>query len=132
MMKRKSQCLAFLLLAMLLGACIGRSATPTSTPLPLAATTIALTATSEPTLTPTSIPATLVASVTGLPTGAGGYPWWNDTIFYEIFVRSFYDLDGNGIGDFNGITAKLDYLHDLGVTGLVAHARSSGVELSWL
>ena len=42
----------------------------------------------------------------------GGLRWWNDTVFYEIFVRSFYDSDGDGIGDFNGITQKLDYLND--------------------
>lgn len=45
-------------------------------------------------------------------------PWWNETVFYEIFVRSFNDSDGDGIGDFNGITAKLDYLQSLGVRGL--------------
>jgi glycosidase len=39
-------------------------------------------------------------------------------VFYEIFVRSFYDSDGDGIGDFNGITARLDYLQELGVRGL--------------
>ena len=39
-------------------------------------------------------------------------------VFYEIFVRSFADSDGDGIGDLNGITAKLDYLQDLGVDGL--------------
>ncbi|MEL6131951.1 MAG: alpha-amylase family glycosyl hydrolase [Bacteroidota bacterium] len=52
--------------------------------------------------------------------------WWNDAVFYEIFVRSFYDSDGDGIGDFNGITQKLDYLNDgdpttdtdLGITGI--------------
>ncbi|MCF8429490.1 MAG: T9SS type A sorting domain-containing protein [Bacteroidia bacterium] len=38
--------------------------------------------------------------------------WWNQSVFYELFVRSFYDSNGNGIGDFNGITAKLDYLND--------------------
>ncbi|MCF8302525.1 MAG: T9SS type A sorting domain-containing protein [Bacteroidales bacterium] len=38
--------------------------------------------------------------------------WWNKTVFYEIFVRSFYDSDGDGIGDFNGLTQKLDYLND--------------------
>jgi len=38
--------------------------------------------------------------------------WWNNTVFYEIFVRSFYDSDGDGIGDFNGLTEKLDYLND--------------------
>jgi len=52
--------------------------------------------------------------------------WWNDAVFYEIFVRSFYDSNGDGIGDFNGLTEKLDYLNDgdpattsdLGITGL--------------
>ncbi len=41
-----------------------------------------------------------------------GYPWWNEKVGYEIFVRSFYDSNGDGIGDFNGITEKLDYLND--------------------
>ncbi|HZV70084.1 MAG TPA: alpha-amylase family glycosyl hydrolase [Saprospiraceae bacterium] len=38
--------------------------------------------------------------------------WWNDAVFYEIFVRSFYDSNGNGIGDFRGLIEKLDYLND--------------------
>lgn len=67
-----------------------------------------------------------VQPITGLPEGTDGYAWWNDTVFYEIFVRSFYDSNGNGIGDFNGIIEKLDYLNDgdpktttdLGVTGI--------------
>ncbi len=67
-----------------------------------------------------------VRPVSGLPTGSDGYPWWNDTVFYEIFVRSFYDSDGDGIGDLNGLIEKLDYLNDgdpntatdLGVTGI--------------
>jgi glycosidase len=45
-------------------------------------------------------------------------PWWKDAVFYEIFVRSFYDSNGDGIGDFNGITQKLDYLKSLGITAL--------------
>lgn len=57
---------------------------------------------------------------------AGTANWLGNTVFYEIFVRSFYDSDGNGVGDFNGITAKLDYLNDgdpqtktdLGITGI--------------
>jgi glycosidase len=57
---------------------------------------------------------------------AGGLPWWSDAVFYQIFVCSFYDSDGDGIGDFNGIIEKLDYLNDgdpktttdLGVTGI--------------
>ena len=52
--------------------------------------------------------------------------WWNETVFYEIFVRSFKDSDGDGIGDFAGMIEKLDYLNDgdpntdtdLGVTGI--------------
>jgi alpha-amylase len=72
------------------------------------------------------IKAKSVQPVTGLPQGTDGYAWWNDTVFYEIFVRSFYDSDGNGIGDFNGIVEKLDYLNDgnpqtttdLGITGI--------------
>ncbi|MFH0993432.1 MAG: alpha-amylase family glycosyl hydrolase, partial [bacterium] len=39
-------------------------------------------------------------------------------IYYEIFVRSFADSDGDGVGDFNGITAKLGYLQSLGVKGI--------------
>jgi len=58
--------------------------------------------------------------------GTGGKPWWNDTTFYEIFVRSFSDSDGDGVGDLNGLIQKLDYLNDgdpatasdLGVTGI--------------
>ena len=38
--------------------------------------------------------------------------------WYEIFVRSFYDSDGDRVGDLNGITAKLDYLADLGIGGI--------------
>ena len=44
--------------------------------------------------------------------------WWNEAVFYEIFVRSFNDSDGDGIGDFNGITQKLDYIQSLGVNAI--------------
>ena len=49
---------------------------------------------------------------------SNAHPWWDDAVFYEIFVRSFYDSNGDGIGDFNGITEKLDYLQSLGVNAL--------------
>jgi maltose alpha-D-glucosyltransferase/alpha-amylase len=44
--------------------------------------------------------------------------WYKDAIIYEVHVRSFYDSDGDGIGDFKGLTAKLDYLQDLGITAI--------------
>ena len=41
--------------------------------------------------------------------------WFKDAIFYELSVRSFYDSNGDGIGDFPGLIQKLDYLEDLGI-----------------
>jgi alpha-amylase len=81
-----------------------------------------MTATDSPTasLSPTTLPSPSPTQETD------NHPWWNDAVFYEVFVRSFYDSNGDGIGDFNGLTEKLDYLNDgypdtttdLGVTGL--------------
>lgn len=45
-------------------------------------------------------------------------PWWKKAVFYEIYIRSFADSNGDGLGDINGITGKLDYLKDLGVDAL--------------
>jgi len=44
--------------------------------------------------------------------------WYKDAVIYELHVRAFYDSDGDGIGDFAGLTEKLDYLRDLGVTAI--------------
>ncbi|XP_028034157.1 maltase A1-like [Bombyx mandarina] len=41
--------------------------------------------------------------------------WWENTVFYQIYPRSFKDSDGDGIGDLNGITDSLEYLKELGV-----------------
>ena len=115
-------------LLLLLIACQEENATPaastpvtatspaaTNTPIPPTATAEPPTATPLPTATPDP-----------LYTGTDGQPWWDDTVFYEIFVRSFYDSDGDGIGDLNGVIEKLDYLNDgdptttndLGITGI--------------
>ena len=42
--------------------------------------------------------------------------WWKKEVGYQIYPRSFYDSNNDGIGDLNGITAKLDYLKELGIT----------------
>ncbi len=44
--------------------------------------------------------------------------WYKDAVIYEIHVRAFMDSNGDGIGDFQGLLSKLDYLQDLGVTCL--------------
>jgi alpha-glucosidase len=45
-------------------------------------------------------------------------PWWKSGIIYQIYPRSFADSNGDGIGDLNGITSRLDYLAGLGVDAL--------------
>jgi len=98
----------------LVGACVSPSAEPTRS-----SATAAPTATTK---APTPVSTTQVK-----PAGTAVGPfWWNDSVFYEIFVHSFYDSDGDGIGDLNGLVEKLDYLNDgdpattddLGITGL--------------
>jgi len=44
--------------------------------------------------------------------------WFKDAIIYEVHVRSFYDSVDDGMGDFPGLTKKLDYIQDLGVTAI--------------
>ncbi|OHD39772.1 MAG: hypothetical protein A2015_09410 [Spirochaetes bacterium GWF1_31_7] len=44
--------------------------------------------------------------------------WYSNAVFYEIFVRSFYDSNNDGIGDLRGVIEKLDYLKELGVKGI--------------
>lgn len=44
--------------------------------------------------------------------------WWKEAVIYQVYPRSFYDSNGDGVGDLRGITEKLDYLQDLGVTAI--------------
>jgi len=53
------------------------------------------------------------APVSGMQTPAP--PWTRGAVCYEVFVRSFYDSNGDGIGDLNGVIQKLDYVKGLGV-----------------
>ncbi|HEV2780490.1 MAG TPA: glycoside hydrolase family 13 protein [Actinophytocola sp.] len=45
-------------------------------------------------------------------------PWWHDAVFYQVYVRSFADSDGDGVGDLEGIRSRLGYLELLGVDAL--------------
>lgn len=48
----------------------------------------------------------------------GATDWWKGGLIYQIYIRSFFDTNGDGIGDIPGVTAKLDYLQELGVDGI--------------
>ena len=64
---------------------------------------------------------TLVNSEKDVPFVSSGpitKKWWKEAVFYQIYPRSFYDTNGDGIGDLPGIIEKLDYLKDLGVDAL--------------
>jgi glycosidase len=84
-------------LSLLLGACLRGPATP----VPATATPAVPPSTTVPTNTATPIPYTTPA-------------WFRDAVLYEIFVRSFYDSDNDGIGDLKGVEEKLDYIQSLG------------------
>lgn len=106
------------MLGCVLGACWGFSAcTPPEEPSPSPSAT--------PESTPTPFP-TAMCEWTDAPAVTTLNPWWYDAVFYEIFVRSFQDSNGDGIGDLKGLISRLDYLNDgdpstdadLGVTAL--------------
>ncbi|MGA8759512.1 MAG: maltose alpha-D-glucosyltransferase [Stellaceae bacterium] len=44
--------------------------------------------------------------------------WYKDAVIYQLHIKAFFDADGDGVGDFQGLVQKLDYLQDLGVTAL--------------
>lgn len=95
--------------------------------------------TEAPSATPAARPSPTLAP--GLPTpppritpGPTAEPfalqagWWDSAVCYEVFVRSFYDSDGDGIGDINGLIQKLDYIND----GDPASRRDLGATCIWL
>jgi alpha-glucosidase len=45
-------------------------------------------------------------------------PWWPQSVFYQVYPRSFADSNGDGVGDLDGVTARLDYLQWLGVNAI--------------
>ena len=60
------------------------------------------------TTTATDAPATSVEDPT----------WYRDAIIYQVHVKSFFDANNDGVGDFPGLLAKLDYIAELGVTAI--------------
>jgi glycosidase len=140
--KKLSKCLnalvGGLLLALALVACGDNTATPAPT---AAVTTAAASPTTAPAASPTA-PATTASLTTAAPTATpppasptpvstpaiaptitvGPTPvaqppakgWWSNGVCYEVFVRSFFDSNGDGIGDLPGLTSRLDYIKGLG------------------
>lgn len=78
--------------------------------------------------TATASPGPSVTGETQTAQSAGAAQEQHGNVYYEIFVRSFYDSDGDGIGDLRGVTEKLDYLND----GNPATTDDLGVEGIWL
>ena len=69
-------------------------------------------------LTTVSPPAAKGQNESATATGQVARPWWKNAVIYEIYPRSFKDSNGDGIGDLNGITSKLDYLQALGIDAI--------------
>ncbi|NHZ72089.1 MAG: alpha-amylase [Aquificales bacterium] len=107
----------------------GVSPTPVSSNIDVGGTVVPLgTAVSlETAVLPTAtFPPTPTSPPIPFSTAIDNPAWWDESIFYEIFVRSFADSDGDGVGDINGLIENLDYLNDgdphtnsdLGITGI--------------
>jgi glycosidase len=131
--------LSLILAAALLAGCAGgQAAAPTpspaaaagapSTPTPAAPGAPAASPGPEqaPAAAPSPIPAApTAAALPGFPLQAG---WWDDAVCYEVFVRSFADSDGDGVGDLNGLIGRLDYIND----GDPATQNDLGATCIWL
>lgn len=67
---------------------------------------------------PAALPTPDVSAVAAADPGSALPEGWQRGAFMQIFVRSYQDSDGDGIGDLRGLTRRLDYLRDLGVSGI--------------
>jgi len=120
----------FLLSLAIAATACGTPATPAPT-VPGSTGTPSLPAASLPAASPSASPSAAAFSASAssaacVPATTPATRDWNDRVWYEVFVRSFADGSGDGIGDLRGLTAKLDYLNDgdpstatdLGITGI--------------
>ena len=108
-MKRGVRILSLLLAIMLLVGCAPANTEPTTAPEESGAVQATEAPVASPVLTEQAL-----AEISAL----GECPDDNYRTFYEIFVYSFCDSDGSGIGDLQGVISKLDYLQELGITGI--------------
>ncbi len=104
MVKRRAPILGFALVLLFFVACAPYPPPITQSP-------------NTPTVPPPTYP-TIAPSPTSALASIQTPDWFRDTVLYEIFPRSYYDSNGDGIGDLKGITAKLDYIQNLGVGAL--------------
>src|SRR5579875_82310 len=67
---------------------------------------------------PTKTAASPSSGAAAAATPTSDQTWWKHAVVYEIYPRSFQDSNGDGIGDLNGITQRLDYLQQLGLDAI--------------
>ena len=60
----------------------------------------------------------LILNATNAQKTAIDQKWWKESVFYQIYMPSYADSNGDGYGDFKGMTQKLDYLKELGIKGI--------------
>ncbi|HEX7259364.1 MAG TPA: alpha-amylase family glycosyl hydrolase, partial [Candidatus Saccharimonadia bacterium] len=58
-------------------------------------------------------------------------PWWQTSVIYQLYVRSFFDTNGDGVGDLPGVIAKLGYLEELGVNAVWLSPITESANVDW-